>query len=279
MASVDATRYRLQTASRWISPAWLDQLERILVDVREISTEKPGEIRAFAAQIAALPFVAEVGGAEVQWPDGLILPIRLHEPIACVPTGGRDFLPVADDGTVLDGYAFAPHEAYGGWLPTLGPHGAFRRPIEPGEVLELAAHLAGLSVADSMWKYLDAQDLRRLGRVFIDASAAEAPVFDRAPGSTTPRSLPGGVIIALEDGRRIYFGRPPEPVLDGELPISLKWRHVREALRDSAEAADAGADWALLDVRFDVPIRRTRAEVEEFVARGALERDAFGGGR
>lgn len=282
VATIDATRYRIQTGSRWMSPAWIQRIEDMLVETRDIRAEDVGEIRAFAARVEGLPFVAAVGAPEVQWPDGLALPVKFHEPVACVPVGGRDYLPVASDGTVLDGYSFAPHEAYGGWLPTLGPHGLLE-PSEsrggtagsaprPGSALTADAHLRALGVADSMWSHLAAEDLRRLGRVFIDASADDAPVFDRRAGSMTPRRLPGGVVIALEDGRRVYFGRPPMPLADGELPVHRKWAHVREALH----AAEKGADWALLDVRFDDPVVLSRGEVEQFARDGVLRRELNG---
>ncbi len=276
LARVDTTRYRLQSGSQWLSPAWLEELERVLVRIREIPADDPKQIRAFVDEVRALPFVAEVGTPEVQWPDGLALPIRLYEPVACIPTGTRDYLPVAADGTVLGGYAFAPHEAYGGWLPTLGPHGAAPDVI-PGDTLTLPAHLAGLEIATSMWGHLQVDDLRRLGRIFVDASRPDAPVFDRSPGSSTPRRLPGGAILALEDGRRVYFGRPPKPLFDGELPIAMKWDHIRRAVGDRipGEAGASGQGptepWALLDARFDEPIYLTREEVEAF-ARGGSER-------
>lgn len=271
LARVDTTRYRLQSGNQWLSPAWIEELERILIRVREIPADDPKAIRAFVEEVRALPFVAEVGAPEVQWPDGLALPIRLHEPVACIPTGTRDYLPVAADGTVLGGYAFAPHEAYGGWLPTLGPHGAALDLI-PGDVLTLPAHRAGLDVATSMWGHLRVDDLRRLGRILIDASTPDAPVFDRVSGSATPRRLPGGTILALEDGRRVYFGRPPKPLFDGELPIAMKWGHIRRALGDRApgsEGEPSGEPWALLDARFDQPIFLSREEVEAFSLQGA----------
>lgn len=264
IARVDVTRYRLQSQSQWVSPAWLDQLERILVRLRELSADDLPAIRALRAEVEALPFVAEVGTPEVQWPDGLILPLRLHEPVACIPTEGRDFLPVAANGTVLGGYAFAPHQAYGGYLPTLGPHGLVPSP-RPGDVLSHPAHVAALNIAESLWRHLEVGDLRRLGRVFIDASREDAPVFDREPGSATPLRLPGGAFLDLEDGRRVQFGRPPLPVMEGELPIAAKWAHLREALG----ASEQGAPWALLDVRFDEAVSLTRAQVEEFAQGGA----------
>lgn len=258
IARVDVSRYRLQSAGQWLSPAWLDELERILASVREISADDLDAIRGLQAEVAGLPFVAEVGTPEVQWPDGLIFPLRLHEPVACIATGG-DFLPVAADGTVLGGYALRPHQAFGGYLPTLGPHGLVASPL-PGEVLEHPAHRAALDVAASMWRHLDVADLQRLGRIVIDASAESAPVFDRIPGSVTPEALPGGVFLDLEGGRRVHFGRPPRPIFEGELPVGLKWGHLRRGLASEAEEEP----WSILDVRFDEAVSLTRAEVEAF---------------
>lgn len=278
VARIDATRYRLQAGSRWLSPAWRAQLEALLIDVRELSANEPDGIRAFVARIAELPFVAEVGEPEVQWPDGLTVPLRLQEPVACVPSGTRDFLPVAADGTVLGGYSFAPHEAYGGWLPALALPPGVSLATRPGDVLEGAALRDALRVADSMWRYLDVPERRRLGRILIDARAPDAPVFDREPGSLSPPVLPGGVILALEDGRRVYFGRAPLPTGDGgvesspgELPLGLKWRGVGEAL--SSDGGDGA--WRLLDVRFDTPVRLNRAEVEAFAERGIVDLDTY----
>ena len=119
VAQIDVTRYRLMAESQWLSAAWTDELERILVEVRSLPVDDLAVLDQFVAEVSALPFVAKVGQYSVQWPDGLILPIKLREPVACIRTGGRDFLPVSADGVVLGGYTYSPHEAYGGWLPTL----------------------------------------------------------------------------------------------------------------------------------------------------------------
>ncbi|MEM1452786.1 MAG: hypothetical protein AAGI22_27020 [Planctomycetota bacterium] len=266
LARIDATRYRLHSGSKWLSHAWTEQLERILVETRDLPADDPGVIADFAERVEALPFVAEVGEPEVQWPDGLTLPIRLHEPVACVRIGARDFLPVAIDGTILGGYAFSPHEAYGGWLPTLGPHGLLESEqgnVGPGDRVEVPALRAALQVADSMWRHLDVEDLRLLGRIVIDATRPDAPVFDREAGAVTPKTLPGGVVLELDQGRRVVFGRSPVPVQEGELPAGLKWDHVGSALTAWGE----GEEWALLDARFDVGVLLTREEVLDFERR------------
>ena len=267
VAQIDVTRYRLMVESQWLSAAWTDELERILVEVRSLPVDDGERLAEFVAEVEALPFVAQVGQYSVQWPDGLILPLRLREPVACVRTGGRDFLPVSADGMVLGGYTYAPHEAYGGWLPTLGPHGLVEElqgPLEPGDRIEVPEVLSALSVAESMWGYLGVEDLRRLGRVVIDATAQEAPVLDRAATELKPAYLPGGVKIDLEGGRRVFFGRPPIPIHSGELPVGDKWAHIRNALE---EAEVGGSQWALLDARFDDVVKLTRSDVEEIAAR------------
>lgn len=94
----------------------------------------------------------------------------------------------------------------------------------------------------------------------IDASAESAPVFDRIPGSATPETLPGGVFLDLEGGRRVHFGRPPRPIFEGELPVGLKWGHLCRGLAFGAEEEP----WSILDVRFDEAVSLTRVEVEAF---------------
>ena len=115
-----------------------------------------------------------------------------------------------------------------------------------------------------MWAYLGVEDLRRLGRVVIDATAEQAPVLDRAATGLKPAFLPGGVKIDLEGGRRVFFGRPPVPVHSGELPVGVKWEHVRHALE---EAEIGSSRWALVDVRFDDMVKLSRSEVEEIAER------------
>jgi hypothetical protein len=264
VARIDLTRYRLHADGRWVSPAWTARLERLLVRGRTLAADDRGGIEELVREVAALSFVREVGSPKVEWPDGLVLPVRLYQPVACLRVG-NDFLPVAADGTLLAGYGYAPHGAFGGHLPVLGPHGLDARPddpFQPGDVLGHPAHLAALAVASSMWEYLDQRAVRQLGRVVIDASRSHA--WD---------GKPGGVLIDLEGARRVHFGRPPVRSLDrsldqasdedqpevqpedqprdqpGELPVATKWAHVREALDRWA----AGEDFAAVDVRWDEP--------------------------
>ncbi len=240
VAKIDLTRYALHTEDRWVSPAWTVRLERTLLGARSLPAEDQEGIDALVEEVAALSFVAEVGAPEVEWPDGLVLPVRLHQPVACLKIDD-DFLPVAADGTVLAGYGYAPHRAFGGHLPVLGPHGLDADPdwpFEPGDILAHPVHLAGLSVAVSLWQHLDRDERGRIGRIVIDAGRDQA--WD---------GKPGGVVLDLEGARRIHFGRPPQDDIPGELPVATKWAHVAEAL----ERWENGGEFAAVDVRWDQP--------------------------
>ncbi len=266
LARIDVTRYGLQTDAPWLNDEWYEALEQLLLDAEAVDAEDQEAIAELASKVEALPFVEAVGAPVVRWPDGLDLPIRLREPVACVRVGGRDFLPVSSDGMVLGGYSITPHLAYGGWLPALGPLDLLDREqgqVRPGDMVTVPELLAALDVADSMWRHLGPDQLRQLGRVVIDASAADAPIFDRESGSVSPTRLPGGVVIELEEGRRVFFGRPPHPLLEGELPVNLKWGHLRTAL----ERGQEGDGWRLLDARFDRPVLLSEADVLDFKAR------------
>jgi len=236
VAVIDARRFRLQTDTPWTSPTWDERLGQVLGRLGAVSALDRPAIRELSSAVDALSFVAEVGEPEVLWPDGLTLPLRLHVPVACVKARDSVFLPVAEDGTVLDGSSAYPHEAYGAWLPVIGPNDGALAGARPGEVLVEPRHLDALAVAVSMWNHLGVADLVEMGRILIDAS------HERAPDG-----LPGGVRLDLERKRRILFGRPPGTGHPGELPEPLKWAHVAEGLRRWR----AREDWALLDVRWD----------------------------
>jgi hypothetical protein len=254
VARVDVKRYALHESTRYVHPAWRAALERVLRRCNEVALDDADAIDDLVAELRALPFVAEVGAPEVIWPDGLTVPLRMHEPVACIRVGGRDFLPVSADGTVLSGYTLEPHAAYGAWLPALGPHGlgeAQRGEYEPGDKLAESALLDALDMARSMWWHLTPEEVRALGPLVIDASREKAP---------TASALPGGVVLDLEGARRILFGRPPKPIHPGELPLARKWEHVRTGLEILREDHPEHRLWDVLDVRFDELSATTRAE-------------------
>ncbi|MEZ5974455.1 MAG: hypothetical protein R3E96_06340 [Planctomycetota bacterium] len=247
VGEVELGRYRLHSGPLYFSGAWRNRLERILRKADRLTLGDTEAIAALTRELAALSFVEEVGVPEPQWPDGLVIPLRLREPAACVRVGG-DYLPVSDDGVVMAGYSYGPHEVYGAWLPILGPTDRLARlgPPTPGDRIDDPALLDALKVARSLQRYLTPAQQRLLGRIVIDASH-ETSIAD---------NLPGGVFLDLEGKRRILFGRPPGSDQPGELPVDHKWRSILSVL----EAGEAGPPWDLLDVRFDVPRLALRTE-------------------
>ncbi len=241
---VDASRYRLHTGPLYFGDAWRNRLESILRRAQSIELSDQTAIAAIRAELGALSFVEQVGEPEVLWPDGIVFPLQLREPAACVPVGA-DYLPVSDDGVVMAGYSYGPHEVYGAWLPILGPAQRSQRagPPAPGDRITDEALLAALQVARSMQRHLTPDQQRLLGRIVIDASSDQAP-----------DGLPGGVVIDLEGKRRIVFGRPPGSGEPGELAVATKWQSVLSAL----EGGDQAPVWDLLDVRWDQPVMHLR---------------------
>ncbi len=240
----EVTRLRLHHEPLYFGDAWQRRLERILRRYEQVDLSNPAAIASLKAEFANLSFVEEVGEPEVVWPDGLVVPLRLREPAACIRVGD-DFLPVSDDGMVLAGYSSSPHEVYGAWLPILGPSDRLLRAglPSPGDFIQDEALLAALKVAGSMQRNLLPKEQRLLGRIVIDASREKAP-----------DGLPGGVHIDLNDKRRVLFGRPPGGDFPGELPARIKWMAIASALHPDSE----GGPWDLLDVRWDEPIRQLR---------------------
>lgn len=240
VARIDLSRYRLHAGDRWVSDVWLRAIERTLLRRGELEADDGEGIEGLVEELRSLSFVAEVGEVEVDWPDGLNIPLRLRQPVACLRVGD-DFLPVAADGTVLSGYAYAPHpDGSGGYLPALG-RGLGGREDElpaPGDVLRDPALLDALAVARSLAAFLGPLARERLGRSVIDASSESA--YD---------GLPGGVVIDLEGARRIHFGRPPGGGEPGERPLADKWASVDGALQRWA----AGEDFDAFDARWDAP--------------------------
>ena len=237
VASVDTTRYALHSSGRWVSDAWRARIEAVLWEHDALEVLDQNQLESLRIALAGLSFVAETGPLEVVWPDGLSLSLRLREPVACVRIGGQ-FYPVAADATVLDGPRSSPHEAFGAWLPVIGPIDAAMNRLAVGDVLDEEPHLRALDVAISMWNRLRSETFFEMGRVVIDASH-----------DTAPDGLPGGVYIDLEERRRILLGRPPLAGEPGELPYDHKWSNVERGM----DELRAGATWDLYDARWDTP--------------------------
>jgi hypothetical protein len=233
----------------WVDPRWEGALARAVSDFGPVSLDDGAGLERLRADLAALPFVAETDAPRVVWPSGAEFPVRLRRPVACLAVG-RAFLAVDAEGVVLPGEHRTPPQVDGGFLPVLGPlDGRFDR-VRSGERLAELRDLDALSIAESIWSYLDSEHRLRLGRVVIDASGAREVSVERP-----------GAVIALEGGRSIAFGRSPRQQEPGELPLELKWRNVAEAL-PMIDGGD-GVDWYELDARFDRPTFARRGAGED----------------
>ena len=225
---------------------WSELIANKIARLGTLSTEDTDLIERVIAELEALPFVREVGEAQVIWPDGLSVQVRVREPLACICLG-EDYLALSSDGVVLPGYWPNPPDFGRGILPLIGPLDTSFRDFLPGDVLQEDRHLDALSVAVSMREHLTRGDLSMLGIVVIDASnAAQATI--QVPGTR----------LYIEGGREVFFGRPPSFRAAGELPAAVKWRHLMDAVELLLEPDGEVEDWDLLDVRWDVPTLRPR---------------------
>lgn len=256
--SIDPARVALDlpAGEAGLPPEWRGQVALHLARLGELSALDATLPERVRAALEELPFVREVGVAQVVWPDGLEVDVRLREPVACINIG-EDFLPVASDGTVLPGYRPSPPDFGRGLLPVIGPVDRSLSHARPGDLLVEERHLDALSVAVSMREHLSLGDLEHIGPVVIDATHAPAAGVAEA-----------GTRLHLEAGRRVLFGRPPSYVAPGELPEAEKWNHVVNAVGvlraegPEGQLADAQGvpfgDWDLVDVRWDVATLRPR---------------------
>jgi hypothetical protein len=268
-AVIDPRFARLDGYAEFVDDRWRPALAARLASLPEVSAEEPEPLEPIRATLASLPFVAEVGVGSVLWPDGYRVAVRLRKPAACLhvapspnagspnaplpnasspnawsPNGG--YLLVAEDGVVLPGEWKRPPWVAGGWLPVLGPLEEPARgsdaSLRPGARIAERRHLDALAVAVSMRAALAADDFEALGAPVIDATNA------RSASVTEP-----GVVIQLEEGRRVLFGRAPNAGEPGELPVEQKWASLAKAARTLGPESGDRRDWSALDVRWDVP--------------------------
>lgn len=247
-ATIRTDMAALRAGAGWVDPRWSDEAAALVAELEPIRADERDAIEELSERLRELSFVASIGAAEVIWPDGLQVELRMREPVACVHVG-RHYLGLAADGTLLSGRWPAPPSRDNGFLPvlSLAPDGERdpRRALVPGERLDEPAALDGLAVAVSLWRHLAPADLRRLGRCRIDARRARlASVEDP------------GTVIFLEGRRSVWFGRSPNLGEPGELPEGSKWEQLARALAllepDPARSAEPdGIDWDLVDVRWD----------------------------
>ncbi|MDP6540975.1 MAG: hypothetical protein QF903_16090 [Planctomycetota bacterium] len=239
-ARVDTRRVAIEVGGElggdWVPEGWSAWLAARLAEYGPISSLDREARRALAERIEAAPFVRAVVGERVLWPDGLAFEVELRRPAASVRTRDGRFRVVAADGIVLPGLWPTPPESAAGFLPVVGPNDGALYDLRPGDSLVEERHLDALSVAVSLGAHLTREESRFLGPVLIDAELARAASIDE-PGTR----------LFLEDRRLVFFGRTPRQGLPGELPEGRKWGHLRRAIGALGE----GADWDLLDVRWD----------------------------
>lgn len=245
---IDLHRLRLQpTQGGFCDPRWEQEIAARLQALRAPDAHDPDALAAVAHELEALPFVLEAGTPRVIWPDGLEVPVRLREPIACVRTG-QDFRLVSEDGVLLPGHWSAPPTVEERPLPVLGPNdGAFdKRP--DGWRLSERRHQDALAVAVSMRRGLPAADAATLGPVLIDATRSAATSVEEP-----------GTLLELESQRLVLFGRAPGSGQPGELPDELKWRSLSKAAALLRGDEDTPAqDWSVADLRWDTPAIQLR---------------------
>jgi len=242
---LDTRRTRLEGGDAFADARWQRWMASRLSALPPVSALDPDGVQNIAAAVAAMPIVAEIGEPRIDWPDGLEVPVRLRQPVACIRSG-TEYLSVSDDGVVLPGTWIAPPWIGHGFLPVIGPNDhAFDR-VRPGEVLREARHLDALAVAVSMRESLSNDDFEAMGPPLIDATRA------RQASVAEP-----GIVLELEHRREVLFGRAPSTDEPGELPCRLKWESLSRALHGLR--GPEAHDWSILDVRWDVAAMQSRA--------------------
>lgn len=245
-AVIDPTRSRLcdpaevPAGGGFVDERWEAELRHVLAAAPAFEATDAESAASLARRVASLAFVAEVGEPEVVWPDGLEFPLRLRTPAACV-RAGEHYFAVSTDGVLLPGAWPAPPWIGQGYLPVIGPNDRAFDGASAGSVLIEPRHRDALAVACSLRATLSAADFETLGPPLIDATRA------RLTSATEP-----GVLLRLANRRVIQFGRAPDSGEPGELPVEAKWRAVSKGL-ELLRAGAADKDWAVLDVRWDVP--------------------------
>ncbi len=229
----------------WADPRWAEEFEALLCTLDPLATDDLAALRLWKASIETLSFVQAVRRFEVGAAGGVELELELRRPIACIPAGDS-FLTVAADGTILHGAWPVPPRVDDRWLPVIGPmsdaYALFDRAL-PGDYLAEEMHVVALDVAVSMSEHLGAAEQELLGRVVIDA-AQHAQVSVTQPG----------IVLELEEGRVVLFGRAPYAEAPGELEPSHKWRSLARALQlVDPMHAEAALDWELVDGRWERP--------------------------
>lgn len=247
--TIDTRRAHLDGGlAEFVDPRWSYELQELLAQLPATRVEDTQGLERIRAAVEGLPFVAQVGTPRAIWPDGCELPVRLRRPVACVRSG-EGFLLVSEEGYLLPGSWPEPPRVHERLLPVLGPNDKSFDRAAAGSRLTQPRHIDALSVAIFLRKSLLPLDLDTLGPMLIDATQARSASVENP-----------GVVLQLENQRRILFGRAPWSGQPGELPSELKFRSIAKAaqlLRGSEEQAPQ--DWTVVDVRWDMPSIQTRA--------------------
>lgn len=248
---VDPSSLSFTALPDWADPRWAEEFQELVDAWPDLSCADESGLRELVDAIAGLSFVAEVGELSVEHGE-IALDVELSEPVACIPSGPY-FQLVALDGTILSGAWPIPPRLGMRFLPVIGPlsdaNGLFAEAL-PGDMLAEPEHRAALEMVAGLREHLDESEISLLGRVLIDASTADVQ---------SERDL--GILLELERGRTIVFGRSPNTSAPGELPSAAKWKSVKNALALQA-SGDPSSEWRWLDVRWDRPEIRLSQETE-----------------
>jgi hypothetical protein len=237
---VEPGRVRLERGDGWADPRWEEEIAWTLARHPVFRADDAQATAALCAALARLSFVERVGRPALVWPDGLSVPLLLRRPVACVRVGDA-YQAVAADGLVLAGRWAEPPRVGPLWLPLLEEAAPGSARLASGMRLGDPRQLDALAVARSMLEALSVRDLALLGRITIDARGApRASVADP------------GIVLHLEHGRSVRFGRSPLAREPGELPVDRKWTSLCRGLELLA-SGDPRYDWSELDVRWDLP--------------------------
>lgn len=216
---------------------WSELIAARLSELGPLDANDSRSVEDVKGVLDELSIFRSVSAPRVLWPDGIEVDVRLRKAAACVQFEGG-FRSISRDGVVLPGFSVAQPLDEIALLPLIAI-GEEVRHLMTGDVLPRDQDFDALSVAVSMQDHLSPEHRARMGEVLIEP---------QAPGET---SVSGAeVSLKIQGSRGVLFGRPPIAGHAGELPEEKKWGHLAEYLDDYPTSE---RDWAVLDVRWDVP--------------------------
>ncbi len=236
---VDTRRAQIvDSDSESCAPAeWSEIVAARLAQLGQLDANDPDAIESVRDALGELSIFRSVSAPRVLWPDGIEVDVSLRRAAACVQFEGG-FRSISRDGVVLPGFSVLQPVDELGPLPLIAM-GEEVRHLMTGDVLPRDEDFDALSVAVSMQDYLSSEHRALMGEVLIEPEG---------PGSTSA----GGpeVLLKIQGSRGILFGRPPIAGHPGDVPEENRWNLIAAYLEDYPKA---DRDWALLDVRWDVP--------------------------